>query len=146
MVWLQNSQALDTLDENFQTLAGVVSDIQASSGGSSVPVANTNYFNAGSGTTFSPNYANGATQEFTLTGNATINAVTGASPGWEIVLILVQDATGGRQVTSWDASFHFPGQFDLDPTAATATCFVFGVNGAGNLFLMSPPTTQLLWP
>jgi hypothetical protein len=104
------------------------------------------YFNAGSGTTLSPNIANGTTQEFTLTGDATINALTGGAPGDEIVLVLVQDATGGRQVASWDASYHFPGTFGLDPTPATATVFTFRVNAAGNLFLTCAPITALPWP
>jgi hypothetical protein len=143
-IWLQSAQALDTLDQNFQSVAGVVTDLQASV---SAPVATSSlYYDNGSGASFTPNFAQGTTQVCTLTGNATINLSAGAQAGQEVILILVQDATGGWQVTSWDASYYFAGEFDLDPTPSTATVFRFIPNAAGNLIQSGPPVTSVPWP
>jgi len=106
------------------------------------------YFND-TGTSFAPNFVNGHTQCFHMTGNATINPIAGvAIAGDEITIILVQDATGGRTVT-WDATYlGNPGGFQPDPTASTATIYVFGVNdnSVAHLFLKSPPITMVSWP
>jgi hypothetical protein len=143
-IWLQNAQALDTLDQNFQSVANVVTDLQEAA---STPSSSTAlYFNAGSGASFSPNFAQGTTQVYTLTGNGTIGASSGALAGQEVLVILVQDSTGGRQITSWDASYHFAGEFDLDPTPNTATVFRFIPNAAGSLIQSGPPVTRVAFP
>lgn len=100
---------------------------------------------SGTGATFTPDFNNGLTQIWTLTADLTINAAINGHPGDEIVIVLVQDATGGWQAT-WDATYLFPGTFGLDPTPSTATVFVFRVNGSGHLFLKAPATTGTPWP
>lgn len=98
------------------------------------------------GTNFTIDIGQGHTQVLPLIGDATINAPTGLLiPGDELVLILVQDSVGGHQAT-WDAMFHFPGVFGLDPTANTATVFVFRINSAFHCILKSPPVTNIQWP
>ena len=138
----QTAEALAKLGPFLGQLASQVNSISGGGSGTSTST----YYDGGSGTTFTPNYANGSTQVFTLTGNATINAVTGVLPGQEFILVLVQDATGGRQVTSWDASYLIPGVFGLDPTPATATVFRFIGNAVSHVFLTATPITQVPWP
>lgn len=145
-IWVQNAQALDTLDSNFQSVAQAVTELFGSSSSSSSTGFAWASFNAGSGTSFSPNFAQGSEQEFTLTGNGTIGPATGGTPGMPLVIVLVQDATGGRQISSWDASYLFPGTFGLDPTPNTATTFFFMVNSKGHLFLTCAPVTGTPWP
>jgi hypothetical protein len=62
----------------------------------------TNYvetlFAANTGTAITINLANGTVQDLTLTGNATITMPT-AVAGKSFIIMLNQDATGGRSVT-----------------------------------------------
>jgi hypothetical protein len=58
-------------------------------------------YNIGNATgTVSPNIANGTIQKITLTGNITLNNITGVDAGQSMVIILTQDATGSRTLTS----------------------------------------------
>ena len=50
--------------------------------------------------TITPNAANGSIQTITLTGNLTFSAFTSPVSGQTITLIITQDATGGRTLTS----------------------------------------------
>jgi hypothetical protein len=50
--------------------------------------------------TISPNISLGAIQRLTLTGNITLNAITNILAGQSMTLILTQDATGSRTLTS----------------------------------------------
>lgn len=50
--------------------------------------------------TISPNVASGTIFNYTLTGSITINALTNAVAGSGCTLILTQDATGGRTLSS----------------------------------------------
>jgi hypothetical protein len=50
--------------------------------------------------TLTPNAANGTVQKYTLTGNITLSAFASPVAGQSITLILVQDATGSRILTS----------------------------------------------
>jgi len=56
--------------------------------------------------TITPNVANGNVQTITLNGNITFNAFASASSGQSLTLIIKQDATGGRTLTS---TFKFAG-------------------------------------
>jgi hypothetical protein len=50
--------------------------------------------------TLTPNAANGSIQTVTLTGNVTINAFTSPVSGQTVTIILTQDGTGSRLLTS----------------------------------------------
>jgi hypothetical protein len=50
--------------------------------------------------TITPNISLGAIQTMTLTGNITLNAITNIQTGQSMTLILTQDATGSRTLTS----------------------------------------------
>jgi len=50
--------------------------------------------------TITPNISLGAIQTMTLTGNITLNAITNIATGQSMTLILTQDGTGGRTLTS----------------------------------------------
>lgn len=59
------------------------------------------YDNGNSGAaTITPNAANGSVQKYTLTGNITWNAFGTPVAGQSMTVILVQDGTGGRTLTS----------------------------------------------
>lgn len=103
------------------------------------------YKDNGTGTSLTPDFNTGRTQVIILSGNATINAALNAPAGDSMTIVLVQDATGNRQVTSWDASYLFGGTLGLDPTPSTATVYLFGVNGSGHLFIKSY-MTGVSWP
>lgn len=143
--WIQAAEALDALHNG---VSSALSFAQSAASSIVIPSGIGGGDFVGSGTVFAPNFANGHTQELTLTGDATINAAIGPIvPGDEMVIVLIQDSTGGWQVTSWDASYLFPGTFGLDPTPATATVFTFRVNSASHLFLKCPPVTGITpWP
>jgi hypothetical protein len=67
--------------------------------------------------TMSPDVANGNVQKVTLTGNTTISAFTNPVAGQSITLILQQDATGSRTLTS---TFKFSGGSKTLTTTANA--------------------------
>ena len=76
-----------------------------SSGVLTVPALNFKYvtepaYTLAYSATLTPNAANGSVQKVTLTGNVTISAFTSPVAGQSITLILVQDATGSRTLTS----------------------------------------------
>ena len=50
--------------------------------------------------TITPNISLGAIQRLTLTGNITLNSITNILSGQSMTLILTQDATGNRTLTS----------------------------------------------
>jgi hypothetical protein len=50
--------------------------------------------------TITPDFNNGSIQKLTLTGNITMNTLGNAIAGRSMTLILTQDATGGRALTS----------------------------------------------
>jgi Collagen triple helix repeat (20 copies) len=64
-----------------------------------------------------PTYSNGTVQTTTLTGNVTINGFTSPSSGQTITLILTQDSTGGRTLSS---TMLFAGGYKTLSTAANA--------------------------
>ena len=67
--------------------------------------------------TITPNISLGAIQTMTLTGNITLNAITNIATGQSMTLILTQDATGNRTLTS---SMLFAGGTKTLSTAAGA--------------------------
>lgn len=78
--------------------------------------------------TLSPNAANGSVQKVTLTGNTTISAFTTPIAGQSITIILVQDASGSRTLTS---TFKFSGSKVLSTAANSIdimTVYYDGVN------------------
>jgi hypothetical protein len=76
------------------------------------------YDNGNSGAaTITPNAANGATQKYTLTGNITWSAFGTPVAGQSMTMILVQDGTGGRTLTS---TMKFAGGSKTLSTAANA--------------------------
>jgi len=76
------------------------------------------YDNGNSGTaTITPNVANGSVQKYTLTGNITWNAFGTPIAGQSITMILVQDGTGGRTLTS---TMKFAGSSKTLSTAASS--------------------------
>ena len=75
----------------------------------------------------------------TLTAAATIAApTTGAK---ELVVILRQDATGGRTIT-WGAGFSATSA-NIDTTASTISVFHFVLSGAGLYVMVGQPTTGM---
>jgi hypothetical protein len=70
------------------------------------------------GGTLAPAATNGNILTLTLTGNLTINAFTNPISGQTITLIITQDATGGRTLTS---TMKFAGGSKTLSTAANAT-------------------------
>jgi hypothetical protein len=76
------------------------------------------YDNGNSGTaTITPNAANGATQKYTLTGNITWNAFGTPLAGQSMTMLLVQDGTGNRTLSS---TMKFAGGSKTLSTAANA--------------------------
>jgi hypothetical protein len=76
------------------------------------------YDNGNSGTaTITPNVANGSVQKYTLTGNITWNAFGTPIAGQSMTMILVQDGTGGRTLTS---TMKFAGSSKTLSTAASS--------------------------
>jgi hypothetical protein len=68
--------------------------------------------------TITPNVANGNVQTVTLTGNVTFNAFASPEAGQSLTLIVKQDATGSRTLTS---SMKFAGGTKTLTTAANST-------------------------
>jgi hypothetical protein len=64
------------------------------------------YSAGNSSTSFTPNANNGPVQTLTANNNFTLNAPTNMTAGSNLVLIIRQDATGGRVMTS-SASYKF---------------------------------------
>jgi hypothetical protein len=50
--------------------------------------------------TYTPNVSSGTVHRYTLTGNITINALTNVTTGTNLSLILTQDGTGSRTLSS----------------------------------------------
>jgi hypothetical protein len=79
--------------------------------------------------TITPDIKNGSIQTFTLTGNITLNTIANIQAGQSITLILKQDSTGSRLLTS---SMLFSGGFKTLSTTANAidiiTVFYDGTN------------------
>jgi hypothetical protein len=67
--------------------------------------------------TITPNVANGTVQKITLTGNVTFSAFTSPVAGQSLTLIITQDATGSRLLTS---TMKFAGGSKTLSTAANA--------------------------
>ena len=67
--------------------------------------------------TITPDFVNGSIQNLTLTGNITLNSLGNAVAGRSMTLILTQDATGGRTLTS---SMKFAGGSKTLSTAGNA--------------------------
>ena len=67
--------------------------------------------------TLTPNAAAGTIYQYTLTGNITLSALSNAVAGTSMTLILTQDATGGRTLTS---TMKFAGGSKTLSTAANA--------------------------
>ena len=67
--------------------------------------------------TYTPDVSSGTVQTMTLTGNVTISALTNATTGSSVNLILTQDGTGSRLLTS---SMKFAGASKTLSTAASS--------------------------
>ena len=68
--------------------------------------------------TITPNAAAGTIYEYTLTGNITLNSLANAVAGTSMTIVLNQDSTGGRTLTS---SMKFAGGSKTLSVAASAT-------------------------
>ena len=92
----------------------------------------TNYtetlFTANTSTAITVSLANGTVQQLTLTGNATITMPT-ATAGKSFIILLKQDATGGRSVT-W-STVKYPGGTapTITATASKQDIFSFFADG-----------------
>jgi hypothetical protein len=64
------------------------------------------YAGGNTSTAITPNYANGNIQTFTANSNFTLNLPTNMAAGQNLVLIITQDATGSRVMTS-NAGYKF---------------------------------------
>jgi hypothetical protein len=84
--------------------------------------------------TYSPDVSSGTVQKMTLTGNITINTLTNATTGSSVNLILTQDGTGGRTLTS---TMKFAGANKTLSTAASSidviTIYYDGTNYLASL-------------
>lgn len=69
-------------------------------------------------TTISPDLATGSIYTYTLTGNITLNTLTNATSGSSATIVLTQDATGNRLLTS---NMKFAGASKTLSTAANTT-------------------------
>jgi hypothetical protein len=69
--------------------------------------------------TVTPNRSNGTIQKWTLVGNITLNTPVNMSAGQSLTLILSQDGTGGRVITSAPGYLFASGYSLLDPTPAS---------------------------
>jgi hypothetical protein len=97
--------------DSFGTLSNVVEDTTPQLGGNLDGQANTvsniqlkdykeTNFALSYGATITPNVANGNVQTVTLTGNVTFSAFASPEAGQSMTLIIKQDATGSRTLTS----------------------------------------------
>lgn len=87
-------------------------------------------YTANTGTALTISLANGTIQDLTLTGNCTFT-FPATSAGKSFVLLLRQDATGGRTVT-WPASVKWPSSTapTITATASKMDRFVFTADGS----------------
>jgi hypothetical protein len=83
--------------------------------------------------TFTPDAANGSIQNITLTGNITISAFANPVAGQTITLILTQDATGSRTLTS---TMKFAGGIKTLSTAA-ASIDMISITYTGSVYYAS---------
>jgi hypothetical protein len=78
-----------------------------------------NVYSYGNATgTITPDFVNGSIQTLTLTGNITLNSLGNAIAGRSMTLILTQDGTGNRTLTS---TMKFAGNYKTLSTSASAT-------------------------
>lgn len=84
-------------DNNFTNLN---TDKLEKSGGTITGYKETIYSLGTTSGTIAPNVANGNVQTITLNGGMTLNSFTSASAGQSLVLIVKQDGTGARSLTS----------------------------------------------
>lgn len=141
-----SADALNNLQEHVDasdTALGQLISL-ANAGGSSSSSTGGGYTQV-SGSSLSPDLGFAHTWELTMTGNATINTSVNLTAGDRLIVILVQNATGGWQPT-WNASYHFSGVLGCDPTPNTATIFEFGINASLHLFQIGTPPTGVPWP
>lgn len=98
------------------------------------------------GTHYKPDITNGEFQQILLTSSITIDALIGASTSALISFILIQDATGGRNVT-WDTSYIGTSISDVDQTAGTYSVYEFVLRSSDlRPVLRTRPITGLPWP
>jgi hypothetical protein len=71
------------------------------------------------GSTYTPTLSNGAVQTITVSGNFTMAAPSGMTSGTSICVIITQDATGSRIMTS-NSSYKFVGGLKTLSTTANA--------------------------
>ena len=76
-----------------------------------------NWGNVGAGT-YTPNVSSGTVHRMTLTGNVTISSLANATTGSNCTLIITQDSTGTRTLTS---TMKFQGGNNILSTAGTST-------------------------
>ena len=76
-----------------------------------------NWGNVAAGT-YTPNVSSGTVHKMTLTGNVTISSLANATTGSNCSLIITQDATGSRLLTS---TMKFQGGNNILSTAGTST-------------------------
>lgn len=89
-----------------QNLINLNNDKLEKSGGTITGYKETIYDLGTTSGTITPNVANGNVQTITLNGNLTFSAFTTPSAGQSLTLIIKQDATGSRTLTS---TFKFAG-------------------------------------
>jgi hypothetical protein len=77
------------------------------------------YTGGNTSTAITPNYLNGPVQTFTANLNFTLNAPTNMTAGSSIVLIIRQDATGSRVMTS-NASYKFASGYKTLSTVSSS--------------------------
>ena len=66
-----------------------------------------------------PDFSTGIDFSWTIgAAGRTLNNPTNAKPGQKGVIYLIQDATGGRTITTWGNTYKFPG--GTKPTLSTA--------------------------
>jgi hypothetical protein len=87
------------------------------------------------------NCANGSHQYLTLTGPVTLGAPSNAVD-CRISLFLIQDGTGGRLVT-FNAAWHVPVTFEIDPSPNTYTVLSLWFDGSGRGRFAAYPATGL---
>ena len=126
---LNNSQLPSNLTN--KTLSGTT-QVNGSLLVNNVATFNLEYANSGAGPNYTLDWNNGNKQSLTMLGNLNLSLTAPTSGVTNVLLRVVQDATGGRTIT-WPANVKWPG--GVAPTLSTAanaediiTCYYNGTN------------------
>lgn len=78
----------------------------------------------------------------TLTGNAIMGAPTNAKIGQKGRLIIAQDGTGGRSITSWNGVYDFVGGVapSISTTASAVNVLYYDVRSGSSIFILNAGT------